>query len=115
MTRTMISACALLLFATAANADECARPDTPTVPDGSTASHADMVAAQQAVQGFLAEADEYRACLQEQSRAIGEAETEEQEARQAALTEAFNGTVDEMHAIGDAFNESVQAFNAQGE
>lgn len=92
---------------------ECSRPEAPAVPDGAKATETQLVDAQEAVQTFVGEGDNYRNCLVAEAKALGEPETPDDEAVQAEYTDEFNDMVEEMQAVGAQFNAAVKAFNAQ--
>ena len=59
---------ATLLFAAPVLGLACDYPDRPTLPDGSTASKEDMIAAQSDVKAFLAAVDEYLDCIEQEEK-----------------------------------------------
>ncbi len=92
-------------------APDCRAPSPmPTIPDGNTASEADLVAAQKKLKAYLADGEEYMSCLGEAERALGDTVTPEQ---RAVLLGAYNSTVDVMKGLGEQFNEAVRAFKAR--
>jgi hypothetical protein len=107
-----IVALALLAFAFATHA-ECPFPKAPaSVPDGKTASEADMVAAMTAFKAYNAEVNAFGACL--------EGETKEKAAGSGQLmqlktmqTKKVNAAVDELQAKAKLFNEQVRIFKSR--
>ena len=92
-------------------APDCRAPSPmPTIPDGSTASEADLVAAQKKLKAYLADGEEYMACLGEAERSLGDTVTPEQ---RAVLLGAYNSTVDVMKGLGEQFNQAVRDFKAR--
>jgi uncharacterized protein YfkK (UPF0435 family) len=108
----------LTLLATAAAAEAaCIYPRAPDrVPDGSTATYDEMVAAQKAVKQFNEDIDAYNSCLDlematlEQSGSYDETRLEELRAMQAKKN---NAAVDEVQALADRFNEQLRIFKAR--
>jgi hypothetical protein len=81
----------------------------PALPDATTATEAEMVAAQTRVRGFVAAGGEYLACLaaiiDDKERAAAE--------RNAAVSE-HNRMVAELEQIAAAFNERIRTFKPRG-
>jgi hypothetical protein len=115
MTRPMLL---LMLLVAAGAADAtCIYPRAPDrVPDGSTATFEEMVAAQKAVQQFNNDIDAYNSCLDlemaslEQSGSYDETRLAEMRAMQAKKN---NAAVDEVQALADRFNEQLRIFKAR--
>jgi hypothetical protein len=95
---------------------ECTRDNAPAIPDGSTATEADLVTAQQAMKAYMAKNAEYRACLDKEALAAtppkGEKPTKEQVKLDKARTDAYNASVDEEAATAESFNAAVKAWKA---
>ena len=70
-TRTLAAA-GLVLSASAASAVDCTAPEAPQVIDGKNASEQEMLEAQQAVKGFVAEGRQYIGCLKAEEQALGD-------------------------------------------
>jgi uncharacterized protein YfkK (UPF0435 family) len=107
---------ALLAAAGAAEAT-CIYPRAPEqVPDGSTATYEEMVAAQKAVKQFNDDIDAYNSCLDlemaslESSGTYDENRLAELRAMQAKKN---NAAVDEVQALADRFNEQLRIFKAR--
>jgi len=106
-------------FAVAAQA-ECVYPQQDVdMPDGTTATQEEMVAAQKAVKAYMADMEAYLACLKEEhAAAAAEAGDEDEEAaakREAMFTKRHDAAVDQMHLVGARFNEQVRAYKEQGD
>ncbi len=109
-----------LLLATAltsvsALADDCALGDAPGLPNGASSSMDEMVAGQQSVKAFQADALAYRACLDEGMKAIESAAAEGDE--DAAdnfkiMTDAYNASVATEEALANDFNAEIRAYKA---
>lgn len=99
----------------AANA-ECAFPKAPdSIPDGKTASEADMLSAMTAFKQYNTEVDSYLACLdQETNDKIKEAGAAGAIVQIKALQQKKRGSAtDERQAKVESFNEQVRAFKAR--
>lgn len=114
-----ISLKALLLAtaftSTGALADECNLGEMPTLPNGATASMEEMVAGQQSIKAFQAEAQAYRTCLDEGMAAIKKAATDgDKESAEAfkAMTDDYNASVAAEEAIASDFNAQIRAYKA---
>ncbi|MEE4660776.1 MAG: hypothetical protein V2J89_09920 [Halieaceae bacterium] len=88
----------------------CDVPESPVLPDGTTASLAEMVEGQQAVKAYMEAAEAYLACLVAEETAAGQ---EESDALRSARNDAHNGAVETMERLADAFNAEVRAYKAQ--
>src|SRR5580698_10288688 len=90
----------------------CTYPTAPAkIPDGATATLAEMVAAQKAVKQFDEEINAYTACikLEEDAQLNGE----QKKAIEAQQAQKNNAAVDEDQAIADRFNEQIRIFKAK--
>lgn len=106
-------AAASLAFTFSAHA-ECAFPKAPaSVPDGKTASEADMVAAMNAFKAYNDEVTAFGKCLEEEtkSKAAGTAQLMQLKTMQA---KKHNAAVDELQAKAKQFNEQVRIFKSRG-
>lgn len=89
----------------------CTYPPEVTVPDGKTATKADMQAANAAVKDYMAKVEDYLACLDKEEADLGDAVTEEQK---QIHTSRHNAAVDALNAVAARYNEQVQAFKKAG-
>jgi hypothetical protein len=105
--RTLILTSAGLFMATTAQAN-CNFPANVEIPDGSTATEAELVATQGTVKQYMAAVETYLACLEEETNALGPDVTEDQ-IRVSDMK--HNAAVDEMEKIASAFNAEIRAFN----
>lgn len=93
---------------------DCAFPRAPaTIPDGSTATQAEMLAAAQAFKAYNDEVTAFGTCLDEEtkSRAAGTAQLMQLKTMQ---TKKHNAAVDELQAKARLFNEQVRIFKSRG-
>jgi predicted outer membrane protein len=116
MNRKMLkTGAALLLVACGMTAHaECAFPKAPaTIPDGKTASEAEMVAAMQAFKSYNEEVNAFGACLEEEtkSKAAGTAQLMQLKTMQA---KKHNAAIDELQAKAKLFKEQVRIFKSKG-
>jgi hypothetical protein len=84
---------------------ECAIPEVVTVPDGETAAEDEMIAGQKRVKQYMANMQAYLDCIDAESAAIGEEQTDEQRAM-------YNAGVDAMESLAAQFNAEVKAYKA---
>ncbi|HZX24242.1 MAG TPA: hypothetical protein VFF18_11940 [Woeseiaceae bacterium] len=106
-------------FAAAAQA-ECVYPEQNVdMPNGTTATQEEMIAAQKAVKAYMADMEAYLACLKEEHAAAaaeaGDVDEEVAAKRDAMFTKRHDAAVDQMHLVGARFNEQVRAYKGQGE
>jgi hypothetical protein len=87
----------------------CAPPAGPALPDASSVSEEEMLAAQRQVREFVAAGEAYLACI---SRIIDD-EHRSAGLRNAAVEE-HNRMVAAMEEIAAGFNEQIRIFKARG-
>ena len=107
-------ACGLLLaFGSFAAHTECTYPKAPTtIPNGKTASEADMVAAVAAFKAYDAEVKNFGACLEQETKdkAPGTGQLMQLKTIQ---TKKLNAAVEELQSKAKDFNEQVRIFKAR--
>ena len=83
------------------------------MPDGKTASEAEMVAAMQAFKAYNEEVTAFSACLEEEtkSKAAGTAQLMQLKTMQ---TKKHNAAVAELQGKAKLFNEQVRIFKSRG-
>ena len=116
--KALFSLVAIALLAAPVHA-ACSYPTAPTkIPDGATATLAEMVAAQKAVKQFDEQINAYTACIKLEEDAQlskgGDKLTPEQKKsieQQQALKN--NAAVDEDQAVADRLNEQIRIFKAK--
>jgi len=110
-------AVAVLLLAPASIVLACDYPARPALPDGSTASKDELLAAKAGVQSFMNEVDKYLQCIEsEEKAAIAELDNpsaEELQRRDDMLNKKFDAANEEKALIGEQFNQQIRAFNAR--
>jgi hypothetical protein len=91
--KSALALAALVAFAAVpAVAKDCgARPAAPSVPNGKTASEADMKAAGSKVQDYIKKVNDYRKCLADETNATGAEAQKVSNEYQAAVTD-YNKT-----------------------
>ena len=102
----------LLAFSFSAS-DYCAFPKAPaTIPDGKSASEADMIAAMQAFKAYNDEVTAFGACLEQETKdkAAGTAQLMQLKTMQ---TKKHNAAVAELQEKAKLFNEQVRIFKAR--
>jgi hypothetical protein len=103
---------ALASFSIAARA-ECPYPKAPAVvPDGKTASEAEMIEAMKAFKAYNDEVTAFGACLDQETKnkAAGTAQLMQLKTLQM---KKHNAAVDELQAKAKQFNEQVRIFKAR--
>lgn len=95
----------------------CDYPDRVLVPNGNTATKADMVAGQRGVKAYVAAMEVYLDCIIEEEKAtretIGDLEADVEQEREDMLNKKYNAAVDEMERLAAQFNAEVQAYKAK--
>ncbi len=89
---------------------KCKYPKQPEIPNGRTASEAELVAAQKKMKAYIAEGDEYIACIGKVEESWGAEASEDQK----SIIVLFNNkVVDDMQAVADLFNAAVRAYKGK--
>lgn len=101
--------CCLFLAGVSHAQMACTMPESPTVPNGRTATEQELIATVAEIKTFQAALADYRECLEAEEAGLGEEVTPEQ---QQSFVKSFNDSVDEEEAVAAEFNEAVGAFKA---
>ncbi len=103
----------LLLTAFVAQAD-CPFPKAPaSIPNGSTASEPEMLAAMQAFKVYNDEVKAFQACLDTESKDKAAAGGQTMQFK-AMQSKKLTAAVEELESKAKAFNEQVRIFKAKG-
>jgi multidrug resistance efflux pump len=79
----------------------CEQGDPPEMPDGATASEAQMADAVRAVKGYIAATEEYQACLTAEGR------------RGKMDIDNYNKSTDRMEKLAANFNRQLKAYKSR--
>lgn len=93
---------------------DCVYPKAPaSIPDGKTASEAEMIAAMTAFKTYDADVKAFGACLDEETKqkAAGTAQLMQIKTMQS---KKLNAAVEELQTKAKEFNEQVRVFKARG-
>jgi len=114
MIRRFIAAAVVTAFTLPAFGD-CPTPGAaPVLPDGASATEADMLEGQAAVKDFVSETEEFLNCLDREREALAkDRKTKIDPAVEEATLVKYNTAVDEMQRIADGFNEQIRAYRSQ--
>jgi hypothetical protein len=85
----------------------CIYPPEPSIPDGATATEAQLKAAQGGVKDYMAAVTAYTDCLDSEEKTLGPEATPEQKNLHTAK---HNAAVDALNAVAARFNEQLQAY-----
>ena len=118
--KSLLAAMALaaVLLAPAAYAD-CSYPQPPTpLPDGSTATLKQMLAAMKQVAVYNKSMDAYLSCIQlERDSRVAQAGAkltkQQKQELEAIEIQKHNAAVDQLHSVADQFNAQVRIFKAR--
>lgn len=86
---------------------ECIEPGMMIVPEGSKASSDEMLAAQRAVNSYIATSKTFLNCLLANEKTIGDALTYEQ--KKSSITR-YNLTVARMQRLVESYNKQLRAY-----
>lgn len=116
MNRIFSIAVGCFLMIAASSGLACDYPERPSIPDGSTASKEELLAAKDAVGAFLADVDSYLTCIENTEKeavaALENPDPEELKRRDEMLNSKFDAANEEKALIGEQFNQQVRAYNA---
>lgn len=116
MTTTIKFSLGCLLLIVAPMTFACDYPERPNIPDGSTASKDELLAAKDSVGGFLAGVDDYLTCIESaEKEAVAELESpdpDDLKRRDEMISKKFDAANDEKALVGEEFNQEVRAYNA---
>jgi len=114
MTNSIAIGCLLCIIAPMAFA--CDYPERPSIPDGSSASKDELLAAKEAVNTYLAGVDTYLSCIEEEEKAavmaLDNPDPDDLKRRDEMLSKKFDAANDEKALVGEEFNQQVRAYNA---
>jgi hypothetical protein len=95
----------------------CDYPQRAELPNGSTATKESMLAGQRSVKRYMAEMEEYLACIDQDEKdaviALMDPTDDELASREAAITKKYNAAVEDMELTAARFNEEVRAYKDQ--
>ena len=90
----------------------CEQPSMVTIPDGKTATMDELLTVQTGVKAYMAEMEEYLACVNEELEAGGDDAPAQ---FKALMVTRHNAAVTEMETVAATFNEQVAAYKAANE
>ena len=118
--KSLLTAVVIAAAALAPAYADCTYPAAPTpIPDGNSATLAQMLSTQKAVQAYNEQMNAYLSCIQleRDSRVaqVGDKLTKQQKQELEAIeVQKHNAAVDQLHAVADQFNAQVKIFKAKG-
>lgn len=109
------SSTALLLLAPLALA--CDYPSRVEIPNGNSASKAEMIEGQRNVKEYVAKMEAYLKCLLEEEKnariEMEDLSAEDEQLREDMLNKKYNAAVDEMEKVAARFNDEVGAYRTK--
>jgi len=90
--------------------NKCKYPRQPEIPNGRKASEAELINSQKKMKAYMAEGDEYIACISRVEESWGDKASNEQ---RAIIVLFNNKVVDDMQAVADLFNSAVRAYKGK--
>jgi len=94
-----------------AGTDRCQAPFGPVVPDGATASQAEMRTARSEVLAFVNDSDTYQDCL---VRVMDDPKEEMKEPQKKAVLKQISANQREKEEVASAYNTALKAYKARG-
>ena len=117
MTKTIKLAFTATFFLASSLALACDYPERPSLPDGSTASKDELLAAKTEVQDYVSAVDEYLTCIETEENAtiakLDNPSQEELKRRNEMINKKFDAANEEKAMVGEQFNQQVRAYNAK--
>ena len=90
--------------------EKCTYPRAPSIPNGKTSTEEQLLETQRNMKAYMAEGDEFIACLHRVEDTWSE---EEKIEKQSFVVMFHNRMVDDMNEVADLFNTSVRAFKGR--
>ncbi len=119
MKTLLISATLFLTLAIATSAIACDYPARAKIVSGATATKDEMIASQKSVKTFMAEMEDYLACLEKEENdakaELVEPDAEAIQKLEEMITKKHDAAVEEMNIIANRFNEEVRAYKAKAD
>ena len=116
MDKIIKSAIGCLLLIAAPMTFACDYPERPNIPDGSTASKEELLAAKDDVATYLAGVDDYLTCVEtaekESVAALESPDNDDLKRRDEMISSKFDAANEEKALVGEQFNQQVRAYNA---
>ena len=85
------------------------------MPDGSTASKDELLAAKTEVQAYVSAVDEYLTCIETEENdtiaALDNPSQEELQRRNDMINKKFDAANEEKAMVGEQFNQQIRAYN----
>ncbi|MFQ6004590.1 MAG: hypothetical protein ACE5OQ_03725 [Woeseia sp.] len=119
MIKSISAACILAVTFFIPAALACDYPKRVEIPNGKTATKEEMVAGQKGVKKFMADMEEYLACIEEEDKemraGIEQPDPIVEAQRDEMLVKKHNAAVDHMEKIAAQFNEEVRSYKGRGD
>ena len=114
MNKIIKSAVSVAIFFIAQGALACDYPNRFDLPDGTTATKEDMIAAQKGVKAYMASMDEYLGCIEGDEAAavlsLGDVDEDTKRQRADLFNKKYNAAVEQMNLVAEEFNVHVRAY-----
>src|SRR5579859_7391803 len=111
--KILLSVAALAALSAGPALADCSVPDNNVqIPDGTTATKAEMVAAQKAVQAYDGAVKTYTDCLQQEQQQKIDAGGDKVKL-QKQYAELNNAQVEKVQQLADKFNTELKAYKAK--
>jgi len=115
MTKIIKLAFTATLFLSSSIALACDYPERPAMPDGSTASKDELLAAKTEVQAYVSAVDEYLTCIETEENetiaALDNPSQDELQRRNDMINKKFDAANEEKAMVGEQFNQQIRAYN----
>lgn len=114
-----ISAVTVSLLASLVSAQvvACEYPSRVEIPNGNSASKAQMIEGQAKVKEYVATMEAYLDCLLDEEKnarnTMDDLSPEDEQLREDMMNKKYNAAVDEMEKVAARFNDEVQAYRAK--
>ncbi len=114
----LVAAIAFVTFIGAAGSTQaCDKPNPVAIPNGLTATEAEMISADQAIKLYMADVNAYTECLESDTQSLRAGASRSSlvsaQARENQLIAKHNAAVENMERVTEKFNEAVADYKSR--
>ena len=118
MMSRLVAAIAFVTFIGAAGSTQaCDKPKPVAIPNGLTATEAEMISADQAIKLYMADVNAYTECLESDTQSLRAGASRSSlvsaQSRENQLIAKHNAAVENMERVAEKFNEAVADYKSR--
>ena len=114
MIKLIRASCTITVILFAPIALACDYPEHTTIPNGNNATKEEMIVGQRGVKKFMADMEDYLACIEEEDKldraGIEQPDPIVEAQRDEMLFKKHNAAVEDMEKVAARFNEEVRTY-----